>query len=143
MSTPVTDVVKFTVYGEPASKANSRKIVQIKGRPAVIKSKKAQHYVASFSKQCPQIDPPLEGDLKVTMTIYYASRRPDLDESVVLDCMQSQFVSIKVPGKTKPERRLVRANIYRNDRQVKEKHIFWALDRDNPRVEVKVETLGD
>ena len=52
------------------------------------------------------------------MTIYYASRRPDLDESLVLDLLQ---------GVT-----------YLNDRQVKEKHIYWGLDKENPRCEISV-----
>ena len=68
--------------------------------------------------QCPRLDPLLEGDLKIDMTIYYATRRPDLDESVVLDAMQDL--------------------IYRNDRQIKEKHICWGLVRDNARVEIEI-----
>jgi|TARA_R110000744_G_scaffold211925_1_gene331027 Holliday junction resolvase RusA-like endonuclease len=103
----------FTVFGEPASKANSRKLVTIRGRPAFIKSQKARDYVKLFDKQCPRLDTLMEGDVAVTMTIYYASRRPDLDESVILDCMQDK--------------------IYANDRQVKQKFIFWGLDRENPR----------
>ena len=115
--------VTFTVYGEPASKANSRKLVTIRGRPAFIKSKKARDYVAMFDKQCPVLQELLEGDLSVTITIFYATRRPDLDESVILDCMQDK--------------------IYKNDRQVKEKHIFWGLDRDNPRAEITVTEKND
>jgi Holliday junction resolvase RusA-like endonuclease len=52
------------------------------------------------------------------MTIFYASRRPDLDESLILDCMQGR--------------------IYENDRCVKEKHIFWGLDKEDPRAEIEV-----
>ena len=115
--------VDFKIYGEPASKANSRKLVTIRGRPAFIKSKKARDYVAMFDKQCPVLQELLEGDLSVTITIFYATRRPDLDESVILDCMQDK--------------------IYKNDRQVKEKHIFWGLDRDNPRAEITVTEKND
>ena len=105
--------VTFTVYGEPASKANSRKMVLIKGRPALIKSVKARGYVAIFESQCPVLDVPTEDDVQVEMMIYYASRRPDLDESLILDCMQKR--------------------IYKNDRQVKQKFIYWGLDKENPR----------
>ena len=115
--------VDLKIYGEPASKANGRKLVTIRGRPAFIKSKKARDYVAMFDKQCPVLQELLEGDLSVTITIFYATRRPDLDESVILDCMQDR--------------------IYRNDRQVKEKHIFWGLDRDNPRAEITVTEKSD
>ena len=63
----------------------------------------------------------MEGDLEVEMTIYYASRRPDLDESVILDCMQEL--------------------IYSNDRQVKSKIIRWGLSKMNPRTEIEVRPL--
>tara|TARA_R100001377_G_C3194809_1_gene112254 strand:- start:4882 stop:5280 length:399 start_codon:yes stop_codon:yes gene_type:complete len=115
--------VNFTITGEPASKANSRQIVTIRGRPAVIKSKKARDYVKLFDQQCKALPELLEGDLAVIMTIHYASRRPDLDESVILDCMQGK--------------------IYANDRQVKEKHIFWSLDRESPRSHIIVVPQDD
>ena len=76
------------IYGEPASKANSRQIVMFGKRPAIIKSKKARDYVKTFEKQCPTLDTLVTEDLGVEITIYYASRRPDLDESVILGCMQ-------------------------------------------------------
>ena len=116
------NVIEFEILGEPASKANSRKLVTIKGRPAFIKSEKARKYVKSFKEQCPKCDPLLDGNVSVWITIYYATRRPDLDESVILDAMQDL--------------------IYANDRQVKEKHIFWGLDRDNPRSEIKIQNIS-
>lgn len=61
------------------------------------------------------------GDLSVTMKIYYASRRPDLDESLILDLMQGR--------------------IYANDRQVRERHTYWGLDKSNPRTEILVRTI--
>ena len=106
------------IMGEPASKANSRQIVMFGKRPAVIKSKKAREYVKAFDLQCRPLPVLLEGDLAVHITIYYASRRPDLDESVILDCLQGK--------------------IYANDRQVKEKHIYHRLDRDKPRCDIQV-----
>ena len=110
--------ITFTVLGEPASKANSRKMVTIRGRPALIKSQKARDYVKQFELQCPQLEVPTTGDVQVEMMIYYASRRPDLDESLLLDCMQCR--------------------IYKNDRQVKQKFIYWGLDRENPRTIIRV-----
>lgn len=114
-------MVELVIHGEPASKANSRRLVTIKGRPRFIKSQKALDYLKAFEAQCPKLDEMLEGELKVTMTIYYASRRPDLDESVILDAMQDR--------------------IYGNDRQVREKHVYWGLDKENPRAEIKVEPI--
>lgn len=113
----------FTILGEPASKANSRRSVVIKGMPRFIKSKKALGYVSGFASQCPQIVPPYDGDVAVDMAILYASRRPDLDESLILDCMQGF--------------------IYANDRQVKEKHIYWGLDKDNPRTVIRVRSINE
>ena len=110
--------VTFTVYGEPASKANSRKMVLIKGRPALIKSQKARDYVKTFEQQCPVLEVPTNEDVVVEMMIYYASRRPDLDESLILDCMQCR--------------------VYKNDRQVKQKFIYWGLDKENPRSVIRV-----
>jgi Holliday junction resolvase RusA-like endonuclease len=114
-------VHSFTVLGEPASKSNSRRLVTIRNRPAFIKSKKALNYAKDFSRQCPVLDPLLEGYLEVEMTVYYATRRPDLDESVILDCMQDK--------------------IYKNDRQVKSKIVRWGLSKSNPRSEITVRPL--
>tara|TARA_R110000737_G_scaffold351849_1_gene395408 strand:+ start:2884 stop:3276 length:393 start_codon:yes stop_codon:yes gene_type:complete len=125
MSTGTTSLVvyKGIIYGEPASKANSRKIVMFGKRPAIIKSQKARDYVVTFQKQCLILDELITEDVCVEITIFYASRRPDLDESVILDCMQDF--------------------IYKNDRQVKKKIICWGLDRENPRAEIKVSLLGE
>ncbi len=111
----------FEIMGEPASKANSRKIVLIKGRPASIKSDKARAYSRAFADQCVIDGELFEGDVCVEMLIYYASRRPDLDESLILDLMQGIA--------------------YKNDRQVKEKHIYWGLDKENPRTIIRVSPM--
>jgi hypothetical protein len=114
--------VEFTILGEACSKANSRRLVRIKGKPASIKSAKALAYVEAFNLQCRKLTELFTEDVFVEATIYYASRRPDLDESVILDCMQGR--------------------IYENDRQVKYKAIRWGLDKTNPRAEIKVGNLS-
>ena len=111
----------FIIFGEPASKANSRRLVLFGKKPAFIKSEKAIKYLKNFALQCPINEVILTEDLLVNMDIYYQSRRPDLDESVVLDAMQGK--------------------IYKNDRQVKAKHIYWHLDKNNPRSEIKIYSL--
>jgi Holliday junction resolvase RusA-like endonuclease len=73
--------------------------------------------------------------VRVTLRIFYASERPDLDESVVLDVLQDRY-----SGKGE-ERELVQKGVYKNDRQVREKHVFHGIDRGNPRAEVTIETL--
>jgi len=118
--------IHLVFYGEPASKANSRRLATVRGKPMFIKSKKALDYGGDFKKQAMQFagtTTPLEGDVVVTMIIYYASRRPDLDESLILDLLQGVA--------------------YLNDRQVKERHIYWSLDKDNPRAVISVDRLNN
>lgn len=111
----------FTIEGQPASKSNTRQLVMIQGKPRMIKSKRALAYEKVFKQQCPVLDPLMEGDLFVEMTMYYGSRRPDMDETLILDLMQDR--------------------IYANDRQVKGRLTMWALDKDNPRIEVSVHSM--
>ena len=46
-------MIRLTILGEPASKANSRQIVTIGGRPSSIKSKKARGYESDAIRQIP------------------------------------------------------------------------------------------
>lgn len=117
------DSVEFSILGEPASKANSRRIVKFGNRMASIKSRKAIAYTDAFKLQCPQLKELMTGALRVDIEIHYHSRRPDLDESIILDAMQGL--------------------IYDNDRSVKEKHIYWRLDRAEPRARIKVSQIPD
>lgn len=131
--------VHLTILGEPASKANQRRLVKFGDRAAIVKSKKALEYERAAVVQIPPAARlMLEGPVRVTMTIFYASERPDLDESVVLDVMQAKFTPLK-----DGPRQLVRAGVYVNDRQVREKHIKHAIDRANPRAEIEVEQLHE
>ena len=85
-----------------------------------IKSAKALSYAKAFKLQCNvPASQKLLTDVVVTIRIWYASRRPDLDESLILDLLQDVT--------------------YANDRQVKEKHIYWmGVDKENPRCEIEV-----
>lgn len=136
-------MIRFVILGEPASKANQRKLVSFGDRPALIKSDKARSYERAALQQIPPAARQrLEGPLRVTLRIWYASERPDLDEAVILDVLQDRWVRPKRgDGAVAPERILGQAGVYRNDRQVREKHIFHAIDRKNPRTEVLIEPL--
>lgn len=123
MSNVNRPILSFTISGEPASKANSRKLVRFGSRPAIIKSDKARSYAEDFRIQCPRLDPLIDHDIYLVIDIWYASRRPDLDESVILDAMQGY--------------------IYRNDRQVKKRLTEWHLDRENPRATIQVFFHGE
>ena len=113
--------VSLYILGEPASKANSRRVVRFGNMSRLIKSEKALNYSDMFKQQCKPLAVLMTGDLRITMRIFYASRRPDLDESLILDLMQGL--------------------IYENDRQVKERHTYWGLDKENPRAEIIVDQL--
>ena len=107
-----------TILGEPASKSNTRKIVLIAKKIRVIKSKKALNYLKGFALQCPVRDNLFMDDVAVGMHIYYSSRRPDLDESLILDALEGYA--------------------YKNDRQVKAKFILHGLDKTNPHTKIVV-----
>jgi Holliday junction resolvase RusA-like endonuclease len=132
------EIIKFTILGEPASKANSRRLVKFGDRVASIKSSKALAYEKAAAFQIPSNARAMfTGPVRVSIHIYYASQRPDLDESVVLDVLQARY------QKQGNERVLVSRGVYLNDRQVREKHIFHAIDKLNPRAEIEVELLHD
>ena len=109
------------ILGQPQSKANSRKLAHINGRTRFIKSDQALNYLAGFATQCPTLDPLFTGDVHVELEIYYASRRPDLDESLILDAMQGR--------------------IYLNDRQVRSKTVTGWVDKERPRTSIRVSAL--
>lgn len=133
----VGGAIRLVVLGEPASKANSRQIVTIGQRAAVIKSAKARSYERDALRQIPPAARVrIEGPVRVTLRIWYASERPDLDESVVLDVLQDRY-----SGKGE-RRQLVQRGVYRNDRQVREKHVYHAIDRAQPRAEILIEPLA-
>ena len=113
--------LSLIIFGEPASKANSRRVVKFGNMSRLIKSQKALDYSAAFKQQCTPLGRLMSGDIKMTMWIFYASRRPDLDESLILDLLQGV--------------------VYLNDRQVKERHVFWGLDPERPRTEMIIEQI--
>ncbi len=133
-------MIRLVIFGEPASAKNQRQLVTFgKGdakRPALIKSQKARNYERDALRQIPPLARQrLEGPIKLTAKIYYASERPDLDESVILDVLQDRY-----HGKGE-QRVLVQAGVYRNDRQVRERHVYHAIDRANPRAEIVIEPM--
>lgn len=134
-------VIAFTILGEPASKANSREIVMISGKPSSIKSKKALGYERDALMQIPIFArQQLKCLVSVTMRIYYSTERPDLDESLILDILQDRFNTVKI-GDVKV-RELVQCGVYCNDRQVREKHIYHAIDKRNPRTTIEIRPLA-
>jgi Holliday junction resolvase RusA-like endonuclease len=121
--------IKLIILGEPASMKNSRRLVKFANKPAFIKSKKALSFAKSALLQIPDsAKQMLAGDICFKAHIFYASRRPDLDESLIIDVLQAKV----------DKGNLIRRGVYLNDRQIKEKHVFWGLDKTNPRVEIEI-----
>jgi Holliday junction resolvase RusA-like endonuclease len=134
--------VEFVILGQPASKANSRKPLMLghgdKARIQFVKSDAAYEYEQNALRQIPpRARLRIEGPVRITLYIFYQSERPDLDESIVLDVLQDRWKKHKLTG----DRHLIQAGVYRNDRQVREKHVFHGIDKVNPRCEIRVEPL--
>jgi Holliday junction resolvase RusA-like endonuclease len=129
-----TVTMKFTIFGQPFSKANSRRIVMFGNRPASIKSDKAREYAdQALGQFIHQMDDktPFSGPVVVEMTIYYPDKRQDLDPSLVLDVMQEY----------KHKGSVIWQGVYKNDRQVQAMHLYRKVDKTNPRCEIEVHTL--
>lgn len=141
--------IEFTIHGQPMSKANSRQLVfrgkREERKPMFIKSTEALQFERDALLQIPTIARQrLEGPVCVTLRIFYATERPDLDESLILDVLQDQFAyreRHRPDADEKRERYLTQSGVYRNDRQVREKHVYHGIDRVNPRVEICVEPM--
>lgn len=108
-----------TILGNLQSKANSRRMI----RPGlVIKSKTALEFEASALMQLKapmRARKPFEKPVACEFTVYYQSRRSDLDTSLIRDILQ-------------------KAGVYLNDRQIDECHEWKHIDKTNPRVEILV-----
>ena len=119
----VTTRITLTIKGQLASLKNSRQLVYSHGTPRLIPKKEAVQWERDAIKQTPNDHcVGLEGFIRLTATIYYASRRPDLDEALLMDYLQH-------------------VGIIMNDRQIVEKHITKKLDPANPRTELLIEEL--
>jgi len=110
------------IYGEPASKANSRRFVSVGGKPRFIKSQKALDYAKTFGLQLKPPPDNILDDVEVNIIIWYRTRRPDLDPSLVFDLLQPLVI--------------------KNDRQIKVIHAYHALDKENPRAWIRILKLS-
>ena len=118
-------MIELKVQGELCSKSNSRRIVNYGGHPRVIKSQKALDYEYSSTLQIKRQlgqQGTIEGQVSIEVHVWYASRRPDLDIALIQDVLQ-------------------KAGVYKNDRQVFEIHAFKYLDKENPRVLIRIREI--
>lgn len=119
------------VIGQLPSMKNHRKIVDYNmadgtTRKAVIKSDDARNYVTGFLYQVRRPKEPYTGPVTLEADIYYRNPACDLDESLLMDCLQ--VGTEKNPG----------AGIIKNDNQIKDKRVRWHLDKARPRIIVRL-----
>ena len=115
-------MLELKIQGELCSKSNSRRIVNRGKYPRVIKSEKALNYEESSRIQIQSQLGTHKTFLEyvgIEVHVWYASRRPDLDISLLQDILEKN-------------------GIYKNDRQVAEIRAVKYLDKENPRVLVKI-----
>lgn len=131
-------MIRLTILGQPCSKSNRSQIVRLGDRVSIGKSAEAKRYIRDALRQIPPAARQrLAVPVRMTIRIWYASERPDMDESQILDVLQDQWKRDKVTG----ERVLLQAGVYRDDRQVRERHVYHGIDRTNPRAEIEIEPI--
>lgn len=120
-------VVDMVILGQPPRKSNSRILTTNTGKPRFIKSKRALDYVDSFLLQTKQFysgEPlgSLEQSLRADFVIFYETRRSDLSAELILDCLE-------------------KAGIIKNDRYIREVHLYGFIDKGSPRTHIKIYTI--
>lgn len=124
-------LARFTIPGEPEAKGNHREIAKFGDRVALRKGQKALDFEAIARQYTPKLPEPYEGDVAVHVRVFYKSRRPDLDASLVYDALQTRKVKT---GKSF----ILQPKVIVNDRQVRLKIEEGFVDDKRPRVEVAV-----
>jgi hypothetical protein len=118
-----TRLLSFTVAGNLPRKSNQRRIVKVRGKPLIIKSKQALAYTDSFMQQVPEESKlGLGGEknpLALWAHVHYQSNRSDLSVELLKDLLE-------------------KAGVIKNDRWIKAEFLFASIDRDHPRVEMAV-----
>lgn len=112
---------KQIIYGQPPSKSNAYRVVTIHGHGSLAKTAATKKYEESFFMQCGLRNANIDKRFMLDMDVYFASDRPDLDNSckVVLDMLQT-------------------VKAIKNDRKCAEIHARKFIDKDNPRIEFKI-----
>lgn len=125
--------ISVVIHGQTFSKSNSRIFTYISGKPRLIKKKEVQDFVNTSLLQLKsqlRNHTTFEGKVIFEANIYYRSNRSDLDESLLMDIVEQK--------KDKKTGIILFKGIYKNDRQIVEKHIYKHIDKNNPRAEITV-----
>lgn len=113
-----------TIYGQPPSKSNSYKIITLNGHFKLGKTAATKKYEQDFFMQCSLRKKGICKRFKMTLDIYFASDRPDIDNGlkVIFDCLQT-------------------CGAIKNDRLCVELILRKLVDKMNPRIEFEIEEL--
>lgn len=115
------------ILGQPTSKSNSSTFSFRGKRPILLKSKRARSYIDQFEIEIltKNLRPPspIENDLVLVAYLFYKDNRSDLDDSQLADNLQ-------------------KFGIIKNDRSLKEKHLYRCIDKLNPRAEIYLYRLS-
>jgi hypothetical protein len=110
-----------TIRGEPTPQARLHDVVVTDGVARLVKSWPARVWQNRAVPQLLNRRPrrPLALDLVLDCRFWSSAQRPPIDEGLVIEVLE-------------------RAAIIAHGRQIREKHVFAAVDRDNPRVTVSL-----
>jgi crossover junction endodeoxyribonuclease RusA len=119
-------MARLTIPLPPSINSYHRSVTLRSGISKVLISKHGRKWkkAALLAVQLQWRGNPLEGDVRVSIVAYFRDRRRDADNILkpCLDLLQAAGVMV-------------------NDRQVWEIHLYRAIDKGNPRLEVDVEAI--
>lgn len=118
--------VTLTIFGQCYSMKNSK--IPRRNAPGMLKHPKARQFERDFLLQVrPEHRKELGSKtrpLKATVHIFYPSLRQDLDAELVFDLLQ-------------------KSHVVRNDRYIREKHIYASVDAKDPRCEIEISEIQE
>jgi hypothetical protein len=114
-----------TIRGEPMPQARLHDVVLADGIARLVKSRPARVWQSLALPQLLNRRPlrPFAQDLALDCQFWSSARRPTIDEGFIIETLE-------------------RAAIIAHGRQICEKHVFAAVDRDDPRVTVSLAAIG-
>lgn len=128
--------VLVTVDLQPASKHNSRKRLKLGRHVKYVLSDAAYAFKQAAALQIPRhARIMMKGRVMVSMLLVYESDQSDLDDTLVADVLQTEFIGpakngvVKTPG------------VILNDRQIVEKHLYKSIVKEHPRAIIQVDEL--
>lgn len=116
---------KQVIIGSVPSKANSYRVITIKGHGSLGKTTAMKKYEQSFFLQCGKYrDKMITDYFKLELDVYFPTMSHDLDNSlkIILDCLQS-------------------CKAIKNDNRCVDIHARKFIDKANPRIEFSIEPI--